>query len=85
MTPFWITFEDNTKACCEGTNNHHAEIIAAHLTGKKVTNSQRLPYPAVPLIWQFNDPVTGSCPPFCYTPNECAGASCCRKNISCSE
>jgi colicin import membrane protein len=28
-----------------------------------------LPYPANPIIWQFEHPINGKCPPFCHSPS----------------
>ena len=92
MKAFWLTFTDGSQVCCEGESAYSAKMIAEHLTGKTVIGNryaddgaQTLPYPAHPLIWQFEHPVSGKCPPFCYTPKECAGRSSCPKNRACSE
>ena len=92
MTPYWITFTDGSKACCEGQSPYDAKKIAEHFTGKTVDggeykdiNAVPLPYPANPVIWQFAHPLTGKTPCFCYTPEQCKGASCCRKDYACTE
>ena len=92
MTPWWLTFTDGSQACCEGQSAFHAKMIAEKLTGKKVAGgdyndiaAKPLPYPATPIIWQFDDPCGGKCPPFCYSPKECAGRGSCPKSYACSE
>jgi len=100
MKAYWITFEDGTKACCEGQSAYDAQRIAEYLTDKKVKcgdaggynynadenqNIQPLPYPATPIIWQHDHPISGKCPTFCYTPNHCAGHGSCTRNVSCDD
>lgn len=92
MQPYWLTFTDGSKACCEGFNARDAKVIAEKLTDKIVAGGAYenieaviLPYPANPVIWQFDHPVMGKCPPFCYDPNRCSGRSSCPRNIACSE
>jgi len=97
MNPYWITFEDGSKGCCEGESAYDAKRIAEHLTGKKVSpvapisntgdlrNGEVLPYPADPIIWQFDHPVIGICPPFCTSPEKCKGRTSCPKSYACSE
>lgn len=92
MKNFWITFTDGTKGFCQGESEYDAAKIAEKITGKTVGGGpykdftmKSLPYPAKPIIWQFDHPVSGKCPPFCYSPNECAGRGSCPKNYACSE
>lgn len=95
MEGYWITFEDGTQGYCEGANAFHALQIAEHLTKKKVKLKDgdskwsptipRLPYPAQPIIWQFDDPVVGKCPAFCYRPLKCCGRTACPTNPACTE
>lgn len=93
MTGYWVTFEDGQSGYVQGVSPYHAVSIAEHLTKKKVKHGGTkwkpellgLPYPARPIIWQFDDPVTGKCPPFCYRPNECAGKGCCPRDRSCCD
>ena len=92
MKSFWLTFSDGSEGCCEGENEYDVKRIAEKLTGKIVAGgklkdiaAKKLPYPAEPLIWQLDHPVFGKCPPFCYSPNQCAGETSCQKNPSCSE
>lgn len=93
MQGFWITFTDGTKGYCEGSTPYHAVQIASKLTGKIViigSNKYKpeiptLPYPANPVIWQFDCPVNGKCPTFCHSPNECKGRTSCPQNPSCTE
>jgi hypothetical protein len=94
MQGFWITFTDGSEGYCEGNTAHDAMKIAEHFTKKtvKVLNGNqwdpdipRLPYPARPVIWQFEHPVHGKCPPFCYSPKSCKGNTSCPKDYACSE
>lgn len=92
MQSYWLKFTDGSEGCCQGQNEYDAKSIAEKLTGKTVGGGQYrdihakiLPYPATPIIWQFDHPVTGKCPPFCFTPKQCAGHSSCPKNYACSE
>ena len=92
MTPWWLTFTDGSHGCCEGQNEYDAKRIAEKITGKKVAGGEskdiaakRLPYPANPLIWQLDHPVTGKCPAFCHSPRQCQGRGSCPKNYACSE
>jgi len=90
MNGYWITFTDGTSGYCEGENEYDAKCIAEKLTGKTVPGDQwkpkllSLPYPAEPVIWQFDHPVHGKCPPFCYTPEQCKGGTACPNNPSCT-
>jgi len=93
MKSFWLTFTDGSTGCCQGANEYDAKQIAQKLTGKKVkaegdfdyTYVQQLPYPANPIIWQLDHPVSGKCPAFCYKPRECVGRGSCPQRISCTE
>lgn len=93
MDGYWITFTDGTKGYCEGTSPYDAIQIAEKFTGKTATfeggkwdpKLKKLPYPANPIIWQFEHPVSGKCPAFCHKPNSCAGHSSCPENYACSE
>lgn len=93
MQGFWITFTDGSKGYCEGQNAYDAVRIAEKLTGKTVVAGggkynpelKSLPYPATPVIWQFDHPVSGKCPPFCFSPDQCAGRTCCPKSRACDD
>lgn len=92
MKGYWLTFTDGTKGYCQGDSEYDAKIIAEKISGKKVAGGEfrdiaakKLPYPANPVIWQFDHPVSGKCPPFCYRPNECAGRTACPQRAACSE
>ena len=92
MNTYWLTFTDGTSGCCQGLSEYHAKKIAEKFTGKVVAGGEfkdiaakRLPYPASPVIWQFDCPVNGKCPPFCYTPAECAGRTSCPKRRACDD
>jgi len=41
--------------------------------------------PAKPIIWQFEHPVNGKCPPFCHSPKQCQGRTACPQPYACSE
>lgn len=86
MKGYWITFEDKTAGYCETPQGSPDDAwrIAEKLTGKKVTEAAELPYPATPVIWQFEHPIHGKCPDFCYTPTECKGRTSCPKPYACS-
>lgn len=92
MQGFWITFTDGSQGYCEGSGEYDAKVIAEHFTKKTVGGGpwenftmKPLPYPANPVIWQFEHPISGKCPAFCYRPKECAGKSSCPQNRACTE
>lgn len=92
MKTFWLTFTDGTKGCCQGENAYDAKVIAEKISGKKVAGgdfkdieAKTLPYPAQPIIWQFEHPAYGKCPPFCFKTDQCAGTRSCSQNYDCSE
>lgn len=94
MQGYWIKFDDGSAGYCEGQNPYDAKEIAEKLTGKIAVETgdnkwqpklKTLPYPAKPIIWQFEHPVRGKCPPFCYTPGQCCGRTACPKSYACSE
>ena len=92
MQGFWLTFTDQSQGYCEGGNAYDAKTIAQKVTGKTVAGGEyrdieakTLPYPANPIIWQFDHPVHGKCPPFCYSPKKCAGKTSCPQSHACSE
>ena len=92
MQGYWLTFTDGTQGYCEGRNEYDAKEIAEKFTGKTVAGgqyrdiqAQPLPYPANPIIWQFEHPVNGKTPAFCIRPKECAGRTSCPQRYSCTE
>ncbi len=92
MQAYWLTFTDGTKGCCEGQSEYDAKMIAETITGKTVKGGKfkdidvvKLPYPARPLIWQFDHPICGKTPDFCYDPENCKGNESCRKSRACTE
>jgi hypothetical protein len=94
MQGYWLKFNDGTEGYCQGQNAYDAVLIAEKLTGKQVVNKgdnkysptiPTLPYPAIPIIWQFDHPVCGKTPAFCWKPKECAGRTSCPQNRSCTE
>lgn len=94
MNGYWVTFTDGSSGYCQGQNAFDAVNIAEHLTKKTVKLPEggskydpklpSLPYPAKPIIWQFDHPVHGMTPDFCYTPRECAGRTSCPRGPSCT-
>lgn len=52
---------------------------------------KRVPYPVknkpkgFEMIWQFDHPVTGKCPPFCGGNPECIGKTSCPQRYACCE
>lgn len=92
LPSFWLTFTDGSKGCCDGSDAYDAKKIAEKITGKKVAGGEyqdiaavSLPYPARPIIWQLDHPVSGKTPAFCYSPEQCKGKSCCTKGPACTE
>lgn len=93
MQTYWIEFADGSKGSCQGLSPYDAVSIAEKLTGKTVVvgdnkwkpEIKTLPYPATPIIWQLDHPVSGKCPAFCFRPTQCAGHTSCPQNRSCTE
>jgi hypothetical protein len=93
MNGYWLKFTDGTSGYCEGERPRDAVKIAEKLTAKTVVVGDNeyapkidtLPYPAYPVIWQFNHPIFGKCPAFCYTPSQCHGETACPKRPSCAD
>ena len=92
MNTYWLTFTDGTAGSCQGQSPFDAKQIAEKVSGKTVAGgkyeniaAKPLPYPATPVIWRFDHPVSGECPTFCYTPSACAGRTACPKPRSCTE
>lgn len=94
MQGYWIKFTDGTAGYCEGQGAFDAVRIAEKLTGKTAIvrgdnkyrpELDKLPYPASPVIWQLDHPVSGKCPAFCYTPEQCEGLGSCPKQRACDD
>lgn len=100
MTAYWITFEDGSKACCEGSSAYDAIKIAEKISGKKVSIpegkelysegvadeiAKPLPYPARPMIWQLDHPVHGKTPTFCHSPEKCLDKGRCQSERACND
>jgi hypothetical protein len=82
----WVTFKDNSAGYVEASSAEKAMEIGRDKTGKEPMKAESIPYPAKPIIFQGpGDPKHGPCPPFCYTPKQCAGRSSCPKSYACSE
>lgn len=78
MTPYWVTFKTHNPVCIEAGTRDEAAMLANKLDD--VILVEYLPYPADPRYGEQT-----KCPPFCYTPNYCAGRNCCPKEYACSE
>ena len=92
MNGYWLSFTDGTNGYCQGANEYDAKRIAEKLTEKKVSGGEykdiaavSLPYPASPVIWQLDHPVSGKCPAFCYAPEKCKGKTSCPQRYACTE
>jgi hypothetical protein len=93
MQGYWIKFTDGSAGYCEGQNAFDAVGIAEKLTGKTAIVGENkyqpkldtLPYPATPIIWQFDHPTHGKCPAFCYSPEQCNGRTSCPKDHACDD
>ena len=79
MSFFWVEFSDRPAGTVEAGSAQEAKEIGGEFG--VVKRFDTLPYPARPVLHQ----VVSTCPPFCYTPNECKGRTCCWKDYSCSE
>jgi hypothetical protein len=92
MQGYWITFTDGSQGYCEGESDYDAKQIAEKFSGKKVGGGEwkdftmnKLPYPANPIIWQYEHPISGKCPAFCHKPRQCQGRTVCPQSYSCTE
>lgn len=79
MAFFWVEFDGRTSGTIEARTIGEATEIGGRFGIVKVANT--LPYPAEPVLHQ----VESSCPPFCWTPEQCKHRSCCPKSYACSE
>lgn len=82
MSWYW-TKTTNGWVCVEADTKEDAKRIAEELEApvEDDTLILPLPYPSTPFINRTAD----SCPPFCYSPGQCAGRSYCAKAYACSE
>lgn len=78
MSYYWVTLESGHSGCVDAENKEEA-MRWAMLEKGSVKSVEVLPYPAEPR-WRANS----SCPPFCWTPRQCAGRTCCPKDYACS-
>lgn len=97
MKGFLVRFTDAETVYCEGTSEYDAAKIAEKLSGKSIewTNAytpapgavQVTPYPTsgLRIVWQFEHPVHGATPPFCYRGTKCAGRTTCPNAPACTE
>lgn len=98
MKTYWLKFTDGSASHCQGQSAYDAQAIAEHLTGKRIAESdeyrwraddnpniQPIPYPASPMIWEFDHPVNGKTPHFCFGGSQCHGLGSCPRSISCTE
>lgn len=83
MGYWWARFTDGRKGQFiytpreAGDQKAEAERLAA--THGPIKEVLTLPYPAAGFV------SPDGCPPFCYTPEQCAGRGCCPKDYACSE
>jgi hypothetical protein len=85
MRAYWLTFEGDKPGCVDAESDYDAKLIGEHVTGKKVTKVESLPYPATPRIHSYIHPVYGQTPSFCTSPTECKGRTSCPQRYSCTE
>lgn len=85
MRAYWLKFEDHPSGCVDAESDCDAKIIGEHVTSKKVTKVEILPYPATPRIHSYIHPVHGQTPSFCTSPRECKGRTSCPQRYSCTE
>jgi hypothetical protein len=75
---YWVTFEDRAPGSVEINKGENPRTVAAAFGTVKTVDP--LPYPARPELRNVS-----GCPPFCYTPAQCKGRTCCPKSYACSE
>lgn len=94
-----MKFTDGSESHCQGQYAGDAVQIAQALSGKQVVgaddefkhrsddnpNVQGLPYPASPMIWEFDHPVQGKTPHFCFGGEQCHGKSSCPRSRCCTD
>lgn len=98
MQTYWLKFTDGTEGFCQGQGAYDAVRIAEHFTGKTVAIEDGLkyrpeeseaikpiPYPTSKMIWQFDHPIVGKTPGFCFGGRECRGRSSCPQRRACAE
>lgn len=76
MGYWWVRFTDGTKPNTYFGSEQEATAAAAQ--DGAVRDVRKLPYPS-------GRSSPDGCPPFCYTPEQCAGRGSCPKNYACSE
>ena len=82
---YWVRLNIGGKRqsayCIEATDEAGvAAIVKTVLPDASILATSTLPYPAQPRLGPRSD-----IPSFCYSPNECAGKSCCPKNYACDD
>ena len=98
MRTYWLKFTDGSESHCQGQSAYDAVQIAEHLSGKTVAGGEDFkfkqdhnpnvaikPYPASPMIWEFEHPVHGITPHFCHGGAQCQGKTSCPRSYSCTE
>lgn len=98
MQTYWLKFTDGSEGFCDGEGAFDAVRIAEHLTKKTVAVEPEhkyqpeksaavaiMPYATAGMIWQFEHPVYGKSPGFCYGGKECRGRGACPQRRSCTE
>jgi hypothetical protein len=79
LSYYWIRFAGHAPGTVRAKDVAEAIELGKSITGVEVASIDILPYPASP---QLNE---CDCPSFCYTPEQCKGNTCCRKNYACTE
>jgi hypothetical protein len=77
--PFWITFSDETSACCEAASEAAAMTEAMLIKRCQPVSAAPLPHPANP---RLNGDIS---PAYCRQPEKCAGHAECQKRIACTD
>ncbi len=85
MSAFWVRFSSGPRAMCVEAKTEALARERAATVGV-VRDIRTLPYPAEPRMSPHEqDAAGGECPPLCYSPDKCAGYTCCPKDYACSE
>lgn len=98
MKTYWMKFTDGSAGYCEGQSAYDAVRIAEHLTGKTVAVEAQHkyapekgetvkinPYATGNMIWQFEHPIFGKTPGFCFGGQQCVGRGACPRSFSCCD
>jgi len=75
---WWIKAENGKSGTIAADGIDHAKTKGAEIIGSPIESAATLPYPATPMLEELE------CPPFCYSPRECAGRMSCPHSWACS-